>query len=254
MFLFKPLASYKHKLDVKFRMSRFFSFRFKQKRLFFPGCSLSSASPELITQTFQNLRIQDPNIGLWLSCCGMPIKKFVNKQDFEVTKQKLEREIKENDIEEVITSCGNCFKTFLEIRSDIPNLKVSSVYNYLTKSNVSLKSHNTEYIVHHPCSARSNQDFQDSFKKCVEEFDLQIKNTRKKHPLLCCLVNNDSQANRISQIKDQNVITYCGHCTKQFQDKVSTKHILQVLFQKEEKMKNASVLFSFKKIKKSGLY
>ncbi len=239
----------KHLIDVKIRMSKFFSFRTNHKKLFFPGCSLSSGDPKLIYKAFSYLKQKDSNIGLWLSCCGMPIKKFVGKSSFTKTIQKLENEIQKNKIEEIIVSCGNCYNSFAHIQEKVPSLKITSLYSEIPTPPIK-PDDNKRYIVHHPCSARSNKDFRNSFLKSTENSKIQLEKTNKEHPLLCCLTENESQHNRISAIKDKNLITYCGHCVKKFQTHLPTKHVLQIIFDSNADLQNNSVPLSFLKIQK----
>jgi Fe-S oxidoreductase len=41
--------------------------------LFFPGCSLSAYSPELVKKTFEYLNKKLPGTGIMLGCCGGPV-------------------------------------------------------------------------------------------------------------------------------------------------------------------------------------
>ena len=42
------------------------------KRVFFPGCALSSYSPDLVLKTFDYLQQKLPGTGILLGCCGAP--------------------------------------------------------------------------------------------------------------------------------------------------------------------------------------
>lgn len=247
----KHINKTRHKFSVRLRMSRIFSFRSPHKRVLFPGCSLSSGDSPLVYEVYEHLKKEIPDLGLWLNCCGMPAKKFAERKDFDRAKSRLIQEVEDGGITEIITACGNCFNTFLAIDLPSRGVKISSLYYYL--GDLNLPQSEDSYVVHHPCSARGNQQFRQSFEQCVQENSIQLETTDKKHPLLCCLVRNESQRKRIHTIEDKNIITYCGHCTQQFQKKLPTKHILQVLFGKTTRMKHSNILASFRKLRKRFL-
>jgi hypothetical protein len=240
---------WKHKLDVNLRMSKYFSYRSASKKVFFPGCSLSSGSPELVSQTLSHLKKTDSEIGVWLSCCGMPCKKFVSNECHNDSLNKLENEINSGDIEEIIVACGNCSKSLNQLRSKKPNLKITSLYSVIKIPEEKIESLKS-YVVHHPCSARSDKLFKESFVRMSKSMNLNIEKTEKENPLGCCLINNDTQRQKINDLKEKQLLTYCGHCVQKFQQKLPSKHILQILFDREEKFKHGSTLAAFRKIKK----
>ncbi|MCB1142920.1 MAG: hypothetical protein H7A24_15460 [Leptospiraceae bacterium] len=241
---------WKHKLDVNMRMSKYFSFRTSGKKVFFPGCSLASGSPELVTKTYSHLKASDSDLGIWLSCCGMPCKKFVSTECHDDSLDKLEEEIRKGGVDEILVACGNCSKSLGRLKERLPNLKISSIYSQL-KIPEEKKEIAKTYVVHHPCSARSDKSFRESFTRLSETMKIPLEKTEKEHPLGCCLVNSDSQKQKVNALSEKNLITYCGHCVQKFQKKIPSKHILQILFDMEGKLKNGSTLVGFRKIKKN---
>lgn len=243
------LLKLKHIIDVKIRMSKFFSYKTNHKKLFFPGCSLSSGYPELVSKTYSYLQEKDPEIGIWLSCCGMPVKKFVGQNSYEKVIQSTEAKIKEG-VEEVIVGCGNCYKVFGGLKEKFPNLKVTSLYSIIPLPADKISDQN-KYIIHHPCPARADKTFKSSFMDYAQKIGVQIEKTEKENPLACCLVKSQSQKDKIAAIQDKNLLTYCGHCVKKFQSELPTKHILQIALNVETQFQSKnSIPFSFRKIKK----
>ena len=57
------------------------------KRVFFPGCSLSSYSPELVLKTYDYLQQKLPGTGILLGCCGAPAFLIGEQSRFQRSNQ-----------------------------------------------------------------------------------------------------------------------------------------------------------------------
>lgn len=236
------------RLEFFFKRSRPFVYRTPQKKkLFFPGCALVSAGPEVSFKTWEYLKQKDPDIGLWMDCCGMPLTKFIDKEASAETHEDLVDTILREGIEELITSCGNCAIEFKAFIDQVPSLKITSLYDILSEEEwPHLKDNSEDYFVHHPCSARIDRSEQQAFQKLSDQLELQIKQPKdKKYPLACCLSHSESAVERINAVKNRKMLTYCGHCTRVFQNDMPSTHILELVFQENGEMVETSKLNRF---------
>ena len=111
----------KEKKDYKFRNYR----NATAGRVLFPGCNFPSMFPKT------NRKIADlckaKGIGTVYDCCGKPIAELGLYRDEERIVNRISRELESRDIDEVITTCPNCYY-FLKER--IPQ-RVRSIYEVL---------------------------------------------------------------------------------------------------------------------------
>jgi hypothetical protein len=246
------LKDYLFKLGIRLefflKRSRPFVYRTPhKKKLFFPGCALVSAGPEVSLKTWEYLKKKDPETGMWMDCCGMPLTKFINKEASRNTHEDLIQTIRNEGIEEIITSCGNCAVEFKGFIDQIPSLKITSLYDILSEDEWPHSNDLDEnYFVHHPCSARIDRTEQKAFQKLSDQLGLKVQQPNdKKYPLACCLSHSESAHERIDAVKDQNLLTYCGHCTRVFQNNMPSTHVLELVFQEPETMVETSKVNRF---------
>ncbi|MBC2582492.1 VTT domain-containing protein [Clostridium sp. DJ247] len=95
------------------------------KRLFIPGCSLSSYSPHLVKSTIEFLQEKLPGTGAILKCCGKPTLDMGQKELFLKRYEELQVELNRLGVEEVITACQNCYVTISKFS---PSLRVKSLW------------------------------------------------------------------------------------------------------------------------------
>jgi hypothetical protein len=89
-------------------------------------------------------------------------------------------------------------------------------------------------------------ELQTSFYRLTDKAEIQVKNKMGvAHPLACCLVTTPSANKKREALKDEELLTYCGHCTQSFQKDIATRHVLQVLFGSEYFMKRKNKLQRF---------
>lgn len=241
--------------NFELNIRSFFPLGFIQQSeiLFFPGCSLISADPELVKKIYKYLKTIDNSIGLWSACCGRPLVQFFDKEIGKKFQSKLIRKSIFKSKITVITACGNCFTEFNEMSNDSIEFSVISLYDILSDRfwEISQKKY---YKIHHPCPARREEKFLNSFNKLIKNSDIKYDlESMNNHNLSCCLINTNSALKKIEKNKDNLFLTYCAHCVKQFQSKIDTIHILQLLFDNNKKWKKKGLfkqLYNVKKLKK----
>jgi Fe-S oxidoreductase len=231
-----------------------FNYKSEHQKVFFPGCSLVSGSPDLVNTVYEHLKKKDPDTGIWLDCCGEPLALFVSKKKTDIYHEKLAKIIRKNKITEIITACGNCQKRLEKITENIKETKITFLYDNLAEEKWVTNNDNT-FNIHHPCPARSDKKLAQSALKLSSQSDIKINSESQKQNLLsCCLVKSDKALKKRENIKKEPLLTYCGHCTKEFGKHIDTTHLLQVLFNSPHKLMRSGKVNSWKtmfKYKKS---
>jgi NADPH-dependent glutamate synthase beta subunit-like oxidoreductase len=83
----------------------------KTERLFFPGCSLSSYSPDVVINTYKYIKDVMPGTGFFLRCCGAPTNMVGQEDTFDSMTEELIAEIRSTGAKEIITACADCTHT-----------------------------------------------------------------------------------------------------------------------------------------------
>ncbi len=216
-------------IEYRLRTSWPFAVGSGARRVFFPGCALPAADPQLTLKTFDWLKARDPSLELWSDCCGQPLEKFSTPAAAERGRARMRRLLAAAKTEEVVTACGNCAVQLNELK--IPGLRVTSVYRLLAEGEWGSRASAPPSVVHHPCSARIDKSQQEDFRALARRLSLPISNADEKaHPLACCLVKSPSAKAKRAALAKTPVVTYCAHCTVTFQADMPTRHVLQEVF------------------------
>ena len=222
-----------HKAEHLLRTSKQFTLQTNAKRVFFPGCSLTTGSPELVKEIYEYLRNQDPDIGLQLDCCGMPLTKYVGKNAGRKTHERIAQGAQKSGVTEMITACGNCFVELKSAMEKCTNVKITSLYDTLADTPPVSESLDS-VLVHHPCPARTDKAFRDSFERLAGKADIGIdtQSIQRRHALSCCLHKTPAAGKLRTEIagSGKKVVTYCAHCVKEFRSDLPVFHVLQHLF------------------------
>ena len=233
------------RIEYRIKQSSLFSVRTEHKRLFYPGCSLVGGDPNLVGEVFRFLRTRYPDVGIWTSCCGMPLEKYISPDAARKATADILPVIEKEGITEVITSCGNCFNSLNSMLQGT-GCSVVSLYDTLCRFDWPSQAAHGTFIVHHPCPARNENTFRRSFVSLAEKCGIRIENLYYcSNPLACCLSKTVSANERRRAIKDKQVITYCAHCVKKFQSTFGTTHILQLLFNRPEPIRKTNKVRTF---------
>lgn len=227
--LAKQLGRWLTDLEYRLRVSRPFTYGSGAQRVFYPGCSLTAADPELVMRAYEWLRARDPSVTLWSDCCGMPLEKFSSPEAAARGRERTRRLIHDSGTREIITACGNCTVQFDKLA--VPGLRITSLYGLLAEEDWGPRPASAPAIVHHPCSARVDKTQQTHFRALAGRLSLKVLNVEdSKHPLSCCLVKSPAAMAKREALSGSRLVTYCAHCTMAFQSDVPTRHILQEVF------------------------
>jgi uncharacterized membrane protein YdjX (TVP38/TMEM64 family) len=229
----KWLGSWLTDVEYRLRISKPFTHERGGTRVFYPGCSLTAADPELVMRAYEWLRARDPSVELWSDCCGMPLEKFSSPEAAERGRERTRKQLRDSSTTEIITACGNCTVQFQKL--GVPGLQLTSLYGLLAEEDWGPRATHEPTVVHHPCSARIDKGQQQHFRKLADRLHLNVVNADEtKHPLACCLIKSPAAMAKREALADSKLVTYCAHCTMSFQQDVPTRHVLQEIFGKPE--------------------
>lgn len=213
--------------------------------VFFPGCSLSGYSNNIIESTYNYLNDKIGNIGIFVSCCGKPSIDIGDKKSFEKNFQSISDVLDKHDIKEVIVACSNCFNTIKKYK----DVKVTTLWEVLRDIGVPdnvrgiYKDSSLDVTLHDPCPIRKESHIHESVRTILEELGLNYKEfEQNKGNTQCCgaggmmMSTNRSVAleqmkNRADQTDSGIIISYCESCV----DSMMTGgkkglHVLDFLF------------------------
>ena len=216
------------------------------KKLFFPGCSLASYSPEIVLKTYEYLKKNIHDLSIAFKCCGKPTLSMGDVDKFKIYYSQVENLFLENKIEEVIVACPNCFNT---IKKYSKSVKVKTIWEVINENSIpkNLINHyndlDIKFSLHDPCPIRYEPKIHDSVRLILKslgikivEFDKSRENTeccgsggmlRVTNPKLALEQTNK----RASEAKTDTVISYCESCCEAMMiANKNTLHILDFMF------------------------
>lgn len=217
----------KEKKEYKFRNYR----NATAGRVLFPGCNFPSMFPKT------NRKIADlckaKGIGTVYDCCGKPIAELGLYRDEERIVNRISRELESRDIDEVITTCPNCYY-FLKER--IPQ-RVRSIYEVLPEL-VSEISVPKDIEIQIPCPDRTDREWYDGICKLLG-YEPAVTSAEQ-----CCGLGGMASAEEPELAKKfgegltssglRNT-TFCASCAGQYaRNGKEIRHVLSLLLGMEE--------------------
>lgn len=213
---------------------------------FMPGCSLSSYSPEHVSNVLYYLKDNFDNVSAIQKCCGMPTLVMGQRELFINRYESLKEDIKYLDIDEIVVACQNCFLTLKEYSKDI---KTTSLWTLIPELGLpkefknKAKDSDVVFSIQDSCPTRNYTDIHNGIRWILEELGykyLESKNSREN--AICCgqggmvaTVNSDL-SHRVAQkivfeFNTDYVVTYCAACRSSMH-KVGKEsyHILDLIF------------------------
>lgn len=201
-----------------------------KKSVLFPGCNFPSFYPKSLDRIIDILSKFD--IGVAFDCCGKPIAELGLEKSEDKIIYNLNRNFKENGVDEVIMLCPNCFY-FLGDRLDV---KIVSIYEKIKELNLG------EMVF----------EVVDVFIPCPDKYDFKLLNEIKYfvpniniiNKKQCCglggvaIVKERELALSMSKeiTKNENTVhTYCATCSGNIKKagEVDVEHLLLKVLKKE---------------------
>lgn len=216
------------------------------KRVFIPGCSLASYSPELVGKTLKYLQERLPGTGAILKCCGKPTLSLGQEEKFYERYSELQAEIDELGAEEVITACQNCYITMSKFS---PKQKVRSLWTIIPELGLydemigKGKNSNIVFSIHDACPTRYNSDIHEGIRWIINELGYRIKETEySRENTRCCgfggmaVPANPELSRRVikrsaGNLEEDYIIAYCASCREAMTiSRKKSLHILDLMF------------------------
>ena len=150
----------------------------KTVRVFLPGCSLSSYSPELVSKTFRYLQEKLPGTGVVFKCCGKPTRAMGQEDAFKERYRGLEEEFKRLGVTEVITACQSCYTT---IAKESQNIKIKSLWTVIPEIGIPGEKYNIGansdlvFGIHDSCATRHSGDIQKGARSIIKDLGYKIR-------------------------------------------------------------------------------
>lgn len=153
--------------------------------VFFPGCSLPGTRPEGVLALWQQLRTEDPSVGLVLDCCGKISRDLGLAGRFENVFGKLAVRLKRKGVTRILTACSGCTKIF---RNYGNGFKVQSVYERLPLASLSpYSSDSAMVVIHDPCPSRFDSAQQNAVRSLVQAVGYRIEELpESRQTTRCC--------------------------------------------------------------------
>ncbi len=211
-------------------------------RVFFPGCSLPSYSPNLVIKTYNYLRDKLPGTGIILNCCGGPTYLIGEMDRFQQILDGIEKQMQALGASEIITACSKCYHN---LKDYAPQWEISPLYEVMIEVGLPEgvpKKFNRAFSIHDSCPARYEprllQGVRDVVRRIgcdIDEMEFSGEKTRccgaggmiaPVNPELFTKIKSKRVAESLNDI-----LTYCAGCRDNFAsvDKASL-HVLDLVF------------------------
>ena len=214
----------------------------KGEWVFFPGCSLSAYSPELVIKVYDYLKERLPGTGIILNCCGAPTHSLGEHHRFDEMVKRLETEVKKLGASGVLLACPECYRT---IKRNAPGLKVKSIYEVMAESGLpegAEASAAHTFSLHDSCTVRDESEFMNSVRDLVKKMGYQIEEMEySRDKTRCCgvggmvpYVNLELYLKLVEQRANEapfDMLTYCATCREAFASVGKPSiHVLDLIF------------------------
>jgi NADPH-dependent glutamate synthase beta subunit-like oxidoreductase len=212
---------------------------------FFPGCSLSAYSPDIVIKTYDYLREQLPGTGIILNCCGAPSHCIGDRQRFNEITNGLQSEMEKLGASGLIVACPECYYT---IKHNVPEIKLKSLYEIMAdlKLPEGIEVHDEyTFSLHDSCTVRDEKEFMDSVRDLVKRMGYEIEEMQYSREMTrCCGAGGMvpyvdlelylNQADKRAGEASHDMLTYCASCRETFAATGKPSiHILDLLFNPE---------------------
>lgn len=209
---------------------------------FFPGCSLSGYSPELVTSAYKYLREKLPGTGIILGCCGAPTHCLGDHPAFEGMVDKFESELKKMGASGLILACPDCYRT---IKRSAPSIRLKSLYEVMVEKGLpegAKASAPRTFSLHDSCTARDEKEVMDAVRDLLKKMGYQLVEMEySREKARCCGAGGmipyvDPKlfvkiAERRANESPYDLLTFCAACRETFASVGKpSAHILDLIF------------------------
>ncbi|MGB9979174.1 (Fe-S)-binding protein [Methanobacterium sp.] len=213
------------------------------KKIFFPGCSLSAYSPDIVIKTYEYLNEKLPGIGIMLGCCGGPAYLIGDQNTFKPISENLEYEVKKVGADQIIVACPFCYNV---LKQHNPGLNPILIYTVLNEIGIPESKHESViYNVHDPCTTRYEHEIPASVRSIIKKVGHSINEIpHSKEESHCCGMGGmvyavDEELGKLRSKRtideaDKDIVTYCATCRETLQGQGGhVIHVLDLIFNTE---------------------
>ncbi|PIE57349.1 MAG: hypothetical protein CSA33_08750 [Desulfobulbus propionicus] len=192
--------------------------------LFFPGCQLSGSAPDRVRQTYDLLCSHlDGNVGILLSCCGIPAHWAGRDELFQQTMAQFKKTIADLDNPMVITACSSCLAMFTEFAETVTAISLWEILDSLDGLAIPVQTIDSNLAVFDPCTARDQDQMRQSVRSLCAKMGLSVEEFACNETLAdCCGFGglmqfaNQKLSNRTAEAKGERSpnpgLAYCAMC------------------------------------------
>ena len=197
------------------------------RRLFFPGCAITSYNPEYALKTTEYLKEVFPELSVVQKCCGAPTKFMGLKNLYEEHVAGIVKDIKDCEADEVIVGCQSCVKVLV----DCGGFKTTSLWEMFPKIGLpkelvgKAKDSNVVFSVHDSCSVREYKGIHEGIRWIIDELGYQRIDPpgRSHEKARCCGLGGMVHAadydlalevmkRRVGDFPTPKIVAYCAMC------------------------------------------
>lgn len=179
--------------------------------ILFPGCNFPSFYPKTTKKLVSELKKY--GIGVAYDCCGKPVAELGMEEDERRIIFRINRELEERKIKEVIMLCPNCY---VYLKPKLTGVKVVSIYEKLKELGIGRKDVPSAEVFL-PCPDREQRELLDQIERYVDGRLTPVQNVQCCGLGGCAPVKEPELARKMgSGLKDRDgkrLYSYCASCT-----------------------------------------
>jgi len=228
----------------KFKMTRNEPGYENSSYVFFPGCQMAASEPKYVEEVYQYLRNNlKGGTGLMFGCCGAPASWAGRTELFNISIEKIKKELEEMGNPKLILGCSTCYDIF---KNNLKGIEIASIWEIYEKyglpEGAAEKCKGRKIALHDACTSRHHDELQQSARKVInmlgiETQELEFSRSKTK----CCgyggltLYADKSMAKefikeRISE-SELDYAAYCFMCRDLFKGEgKKIYHILDFIY------------------------
>ncbi len=196
--------------------------RKRSKRMFFTGCALPVISPQNTLFAYDQLRMNYPETGVIMRCCGAPVEFLGQEEQFHGTIDQIVRDLEANGADELVPACPDCAHSLAHA---VPSgVKITPLWQLLEGKWEPDKTRVGETIsIHDSCKARHRPGLHDAVRTLLSQSGAEISDVDYSRELArCCGFGgmiypvdpelSQAVSRRRGDESEHPMITYCAGC------------------------------------------
>ena len=211
--------------------------------LFFPGCTLSSYSPELTRATYNWLAEQGMQLGFSELCCGKPLASIGLRERKDRLLALIREQMQAAGAHRLVTACPNCYH---QMAGQLGSTEVISLYDVLKQSGLHLAG-NQRLVVHNSCPDRYGLAVGEDVRSLLSGYALLEMEHFGKNTICCgsggivsmidpelCALRAQERMKEFADTGADICITACMACAHRLSraaDTGNVMHLLELVFE-----------------------